>query len=82
MQKLQSLGGTMKQWIIDRFEENMAVLEAEDRKNMTVERSLLPNEAKEGDVIDETPDGYCLNTGLSVFRKQEMKEKMRRLFLN
>ena len=36
--------------IIDRFEENMAVLEYED-VIFTIPRSLLPKDVREGDVI-------------------------------
>lgn len=36
---------------VDRFEEDLAVLEVEGREQI-VERRLLPADAREGDVID------------------------------
>lgn len=36
---------------VDRFEEDLAILEVEGREQI-VERKLLPEDAREGDVID------------------------------
>ena len=61
--------------IIDRFEENFAVIEADDGKVYEIPKELLPEKAKEGSVIEiivkekETED-----------RKNKMKEKMNSLF--
>jgi|GEM_PF-3729383 len=41
----------MTQLIIDRLEENMAVIEYETGKTFSVPRFLLPEEAQEGDVL-------------------------------
>lgn len=38
-------------FIIDRLEENWAVIETEERKTFNLPRKILPAEAKEGDVI-------------------------------
>jgi hypothetical protein len=37
--------------IIDRFEEQWAVVEFEGEKNFNIPRSLLPDNAREGDVL-------------------------------
>jgi len=37
--------------IIDRFEDNYAVVELEDRSTANLPRSLVPPGAKEGDVL-------------------------------
>ena len=37
--------------IIDRFENNYAVCEKEDRTMINIEKSKLPENAKEGDVL-------------------------------
>jgi len=41
----------LKKLIIDRFEGNWAVLELPDGTTFNFPRSLLPSEAKEGDVL-------------------------------
>lgn len=41
-------------FIIDRLEENWAVIETEERKTFNLPRKILPAEAKEGDVIKIT----------------------------
>lgn len=38
-------------YIIDRFEGNFAIVETDDRQTFNLPRSLLPQGAKEGDVI-------------------------------
>lgn len=72
----------MKYLTIDRFEEGLAVLETEEKTFITMERRLLPEDAKEGDVVEETPDGYCVNLEESKLRKREIRGKMNRLFRN
>jgi len=41
-------------FIIDRLEENWAVIETGERKTFNLPREILPAEAKEGDVINIT----------------------------
>lgn len=42
--------------IIDRFEDNHAVVELEDKSTVDMPRVLLPKEAKEGDIIEISID--------------------------
>lgn len=42
-----------KRYIIDRFEEDFAILECEDGSVFNMLRSQLPQEAKEGDVVTD-----------------------------
>ncbi|MEQ8189104.1 MAG: DUF3006 domain-containing protein [Candidatus Eremiobacterota bacterium] len=42
--------------IIDRFEENYAVVELSDKKTVDLPRELIPEGAEEGDVLDITVD--------------------------
>lgn len=37
--------------IIDRFEGNFAVVELEDKRMINMPRELVPEEAKEGDIL-------------------------------
>ena len=48
-------------FIIDRFEENFAVCEDENGIMKNVERSLLPKDTREGDVIFKDNNIATLN---------------------
>ena len=39
-------------FIIDRFEENFAIVEIENQGMVSIPRILIPKEAKEGDVLE------------------------------
>ena len=41
---------------IDRFEGEYAVCIGEDEKTLNIERALIPNEAKEGSIIEVSAD--------------------------
>ncbi len=62
-------------FIIDRFEEDMAVVELEDGEMVDIPRQVLPRDAEEGDVlvifidIDETEA-----------RRRRIEDKFRNLF--
>ena len=38
-------------FIIDRFEEDIAIVESEDKEIIDIPRKILPMEAEEGDII-------------------------------
>lgn len=67
-------------YIIDRFEGSLAVCEAEDRTMITIDRSQLPAEASEGDCLSVQDDHYVIDQEMTQQRKQEMKERMKKLF--
>ncbi|HEY8891738.1 MAG TPA: DUF3006 domain-containing protein [Clostridium sp.] len=54
--------------IIDRFEGNYAVCEKEDRVSIDIERSKLPNEAKEGDIL-------CIDNGNITIDLEKTKKR-------
>ncbi|ERI89603.1 hypothetical protein HMPREF1982_04468 [Clostridiales bacterium oral taxon 876 str. F0540] len=60
--------------IIDRFEENFAVCEKEDKKIINVERSKLPTEAKEGDVIVIHGNKILIDENRTKSRREEIKK--------
>lgn len=41
-------------FVIDRFEGEWAIIETDERKTFNLPKSILPREAKEGDVITLT----------------------------
>ena len=69
----------MKKYIVDRFEENFAVLEKEGGGTADVPKSLLPD-AKKGDIVIEKDGEYFVDKNQTVKRKSLIREKIRRLF--
>lgn len=61
--------------IIDRIEGEFAVAEFDDGRREVCPRAIFPEEAKEGDIIEIT---VCEEETES--RRQEMKNKMNKLF--
>ncbi|MDF2880916.1 MAG: hypothetical protein K0R54_1473 [Clostridiaceae bacterium] len=56
--------------IIDRFEHNFAVCEKEDRTMLNIEKSKLPQNAKEGDVIIISNDKIIIDNEETLKRKK------------
>ena len=66
-------------WIIDRFEGEFAVLEGETGM-LTVPRSSLPADIREGDAVTALPDGrYALDAGRSERRRKQLSSLFERL---
>lgn len=64
--------------IIDRFENNKAVLET-DGGMIEIERSQLPENAREGDVIIENNGVWSVDIPETEKRRSDMRELMKRL---
>ena len=64
--------------IIDRFENNIAVLET-DGGMIEIERSQLPENAREGDVITENNGLWSVDVPATEKRRSDMRELMKRL---
>lgn len=63
--------------IIDRFEGDLAVLETDDGM-INVERSLLPENAAEGDVL--VYDGsWTVDTAATEQRRERTRKRLKRL---
>lgn len=69
----------MKKFIVDRFEEEYAVLEKEACGTIDVLKSDLPD-VKEGDVVIYEDGIYTVDYEETRKRKELIKEKMRKLF--
>ncbi len=70
----------MKTLIIDRFEENYAVCEDDDGKFFALERTEIPDNVSEGDVLEISDDGtVCINEAETENRRNRIREKMLRL---
>lgn len=66
--------------VIDRFEENYAVCEKEDRTMINLEKSLLPKEAKEGDVLVLQDGTISIDKYATQKRKNEINDLMEDLW--
>lgn len=72
----------MNKWIIDRFEEDMAVCEAQaDGTMRNICRALLPAGCQEGDCLTEIPGvGFRMDDEETKERREKMKAQMDSLF--
>ena len=61
--------------ILDRFEGNIAVVELEDGSIIDCPKALLPDNAKEGSIINITVDETATNDKL-----KKVTERMNKLF--
>lgn len=69
----------MKKFIVDRFEEEYAVLEKEEGGTVDVLQSELP-EVKEGDILTYESGVFTVDCIETIRRKELIREKMRKLF--
>lgn len=67
--------------VIDRFEDSVAVLETDDGM-IDISRDLLPADAKEGDVLLRSGDGYSVDKQATEKRREEMRGRYNRLRRN
>ena len=66
----------MKELIIDRFENEWVVCEYEAGKTLDIPRSLLPDDAKEGDVLKIVVDAQKTNS------QKDIAESLRKRLFN
>lgn len=64
--------------IIDRFEGDIAVVETENG-NIDIPRGDIPPNAKEGDILTKTSDGYEIAVEETSKRRKKLLEMMKRL---
>ncbi len=69
----------MEKYIVDRFEDDFAVLEKDDGGTVDVKKELLKN-ACEGDVVIFENGEYIIDLQETQMRRKNIEEKMRNLF--
>jgi len=69
-------------YIIDRFEDDYAVLEQTDGEMVEILRSKIPVEAKEGDVLTKLNDSYIINAEETDQLRKEIEILMDELFVD
>jgi hypothetical protein len=62
--------------IIDRFEENFAVCEKEDEEMIKIEKSKLPLNSKEGDVIEINGENITFDEEETNARRERLRKLM------
>ncbi|MDN5330834.1 MAG: hypothetical protein PWP45_59 [Tepidanaerobacteraceae bacterium] len=67
-----------KKGILDRFEGDFAVIETFDGMTMNIKKRFLPENAREGDVIDL--DDLSIDEPLTRQRKEKIRKLAERLF--
>lgn len=67
-------------YIIDRLEEGLAICEDELKKMISIPRSQLPEELKEGDILMEDEGVFYPDPEALKERKTNMKKKLTDLF--
>ena len=60
--------------IIDRFEAEYAVCEDENKKILNINKSKIPKQAKEGDIIIYRNGTYILDKEKTLNRKKYIEE--------
>ena len=68
------------QYIIDRFEGNFAILEAENGEYTGMERARLPREAGEGDVVVHELGAFRSDREETKRRRARIRQKMKALW--
>lgn len=69
------------EFIIDRFEGEIAVLEDENSNFTEIKKSLLPDNAKEGDCVVLKDGKYTINKETTANLKEEIDDLMDDLFV-
>lgn len=71
----------IEEFSIDRFEDNIAVLEnRESGKTVQVERNKLPDNIKEGDILKKINGKYILDEQKTIEETNRIKDKMNNLW--
>ncbi len=67
----------MKNFIIDRIEEDVAVLETEEKTFINVPLSDLPDGVKEGQALAFSDGVYTVDTAKTSQRKEKIKSLLK-----
>lgn len=65
---------------IDRIEENIAICEDDDGNVLKLNVDELPQEIREGDIIEKTENGFVIDADETQLRRKKMAELQRNIF--
>jgi len=66
-------------YIIDRIEENTAILESYDGDRLNIEKTRLPKEAQEGTSVEINENGV-ITVFVDEERRKRIAEKMKKVW--
>lgn len=66
-------------YAVDRFEEEWAVLQDDEGRCRNVERRLLPQGVRQGDVLRETEEGFLPDPEETARRRERARRLEQRL---
>lgn len=67
---------------IDRFEGEYAVCEDEAGKFIDIPKADIPKGAKEGDILSKADNGYRIEKAETEAKREEIKKRMNKLFVD
>ena len=70
----------MMKYSIDRIEENIAVCEGDDGNVLKLKLDELPENIREGDIIEKTENGFIIDADETQLRRKKMAEMQKKLF--
>lgn len=70
----------LHRWIVDRFEEDFAVLTNDKKETVSVKKTVLPEDASEGNTLWLENGVYIKDNVDTERRQRRIKRKMDRLF--
>lgn len=65
---------------VEKIEENIAVCEADEGSVLKLKLYELPQGIREGDIIDQTGNGFVVNSVETESRRKKMAEMQRNIF--
>ncbi len=65
---------------VDRIEENIALCEDDDGNALKLPLNELPQNIREGDIIEKTENGFIIDADETQLRRKKMAELQRNLF--
>lgn len=65
---------------VDRIEENIALCEDDDGNTLKLPLNELPQNIREGDIIEKTENGFIIDADEKQLRRKKMAELQRNLF--
>ncbi len=68
-----------EKFIVDRFEQDFAVVERENGDMIDISMMYLPESVKEGDVILLTDNGYVIDEKMTAERRESNTERLRKM---
>ena len=68
------------QWVVDRFEEDIVVLEnMETQEIENFDKTEFPEDINEGDIVELIDGMWIINQETTASRTQKIKDKFKRL---